>query len=74
MASELPPERGTPPTRSVVGAAITGALATGAAAVWGALETAAFLALEGATTAGAAYAIRYMRRRQRRGSRPTRPH
>jgi hypothetical protein len=49
-----------------VGAAITGALVVGAATVWGALEIAALLAFEGATTAGAAYALVRLRRRRRR--------
>ena len=73
MASEPPRERDLPPTRSMVGGAIAGALVLGADAVWGALEIAALLAFEGATTAGAAYAIVHLRRRQRRGSRPPHP-
>jgi hypothetical protein len=68
MASEpsAGEERRTPV--AAVGAAITGALVVGAATVWGALEVAAVLALEGATTAGAAYAIGRVRRRLRRSA------
>lgn len=50
------------------GAAISGALVAGAAAMWGALEVALLLALEGATTAGAAYALVRIRRWRRRTS------
>ncbi|HEX3764908.1 MAG TPA: hypothetical protein VHW23_39705 [Kofleriaceae bacterium] len=50
------------------GAVISGALVAGAAAVWGALEVAVLLALDGATTAGAAYALIRVRRWRRRGA------
>jgi hypothetical protein len=68
MASE--PSAGEQPRTAVaaVGAAITGALVLGATVVWGALEIAAVLAFEGATTAGAAYALVRLRRRRRRSA------
>lgn len=69
MASNPQRELATPGTvleAPAAGAAITGALVLGAAAVWGALETAALLALEGATTAGMAYAAIHLLRRHRR--------
>jgi len=61
------PTRDARRTPAAMAAALTGALVLGAATVWGALEVAALLALEGATTAGAAYAV--VRARHRLGRR-----
>lgn len=66
MARPLLGRRGSPGPRA--GAVISGALVAGAAAVWGALEVAALLALDGATTAGAAYALVRIRRWRRRSA------
>jgi hypothetical protein len=59
------PARGARRTPAAVGAAVAGMLVLGAATVWGALEVAVALALEGATTAGAAYAVVRARRWRR---------
>lgn len=68
MASEPPAGEQRRTAVAAVGAAITGALVLGATVVWGALEIAAVLAFEGATTAGAAYALVRLRRRRRRSA------
>jgi hypothetical protein len=68
MASEPPTGEQRRTSVAAVGAAITGALVLGATVVWNALEIAALLAFEGATTAGAAYALVRHRRRLRRST------
>lgn len=68
MASQPAPGEQRRTTVAAAGAAITGALVLGATVVWSALEIAALLAFEGATTAGAAYALARLRRRVRRSA------
>jgi hypothetical protein len=68
MASEPPRPQGALHRGPAAGAAITGALVLGAAVVWGALEIAALLAFEAATTAGAAYAVVRVRHWRRRSA------